>query len=105
MARWIRIAETYCKDPARESEFLDWYKAVHIPDILASPIGILSGQLYECPDAASGEARYLAVYEFETDDIDNTLSIQMDYVKALPEKGRMSDLLQLVSMRTFKKIY
>lgn len=104
MARWIRIVETYCKDPQREAEFLKWYRTVHIPDILASPAGVLSGNLYERKDAVPGEARYIAIYEYETDDFDHTLSVHRDYVKTLEKKGHMTELLQIVSMRNFKKI-
>lgn len=44
------------------SEFLAWYRARHLPDLLAS--GFLSAHCYE---AAAGPRRYLTVYEQDHD--------------------------------------
>jgi hypothetical protein len=34
MAKWLLIVETNCSDPARESEFDEWYDRIHLPDVL-----------------------------------------------------------------------
>ena len=61
--------------PGREAEFDSWYDEVHLPEVLAIP-GFLSAQRYRLseqqmfPDQRYG---WLAVYEIDTDDVEDTL--------------------------------
>lgn len=69
MARHILLASTECF-PGREQEFNDWYDTVHVPDVLAVP-GYVRGQRFDAIPDMSGRLpanRFLAIYEFETDD-------------------------------------
>ncbi|MFC2036030.1 hypothetical protein ACFLUJ_07940 [Chloroflexota bacterium] len=56
-------------DPTRENEFNDWYLYTHHHDLLETP-----GNVQNCrfrslnPEPAEREARYLAVYEIDSDD-------------------------------------
>ncbi len=60
-----------CTDPSREEEFNRWYTHIHLPD-LSSAKGLVSSKRYVDPEPGS-KAKYLAVYEFETDDIDESV--------------------------------
>ena len=74
MARWIRIAETNCKDKAREDEFNEWYNKVHIPLLFKSPLGVVAASRYERIDPKEGQGKYLAIYEIETDDMEQAMA-------------------------------
>ena len=49
MGKWILVVESTCNDPVRESEFQEWYKTVHYPDVLETP-GIVKATRYELTD-------------------------------------------------------
>lgn len=59
----------------REDEYNDWYNRIHLPDVLKVP-GFVSAQRFEISGSAGfgnggpGNTgwRYLAIYEFATDD-------------------------------------
>ena len=78
MARWLRTVESNCKDPEREAEYINWYKTVHIPDVLGfKPGGMLTGDLYERQDVQPGEGKYMAIYEIEAEDIAQSEAARM----------------------------
>lgn len=59
----------------KEGEFNTWYDAVHIGEILAIP-GFMAAQRFEqAPDMPGGPARYLAIYEIETENLGQTLGL------------------------------
>jgi antibiotic biosynthesis monooxygenase (ABM) superfamily enzyme len=69
MARHILVVQTEC-EPGQEKVFNDWYDEVHVPDVLDVP-GFVRGQRFEAVPGLRGELpdrRFLAIYEFETDD-------------------------------------
>ncbi|MBA3744979.1 DUF4286 family protein [Sporichthya sp.] len=69
MARHILVVQTECV-PGQEKVFNDWYDQVHVPEVLDVP-GFVRGQRFEAVPALRGELpdrRFLAIYEFETDD-------------------------------------
>ncbi|MFC1913497.1 hypothetical protein ACFLX7_04850, partial [Chloroflexota bacterium] len=103
MARWIRTVETNCRDKTREAEFNDWYNNVHLPDMLKCPV-VVTTRRYERRDPKEDEAKYFAIYEIETDAIEDGLATFNDHVHSLREKGRMSDLVELVSRAIFQQI-
>jgi hypothetical protein len=104
MARWIRIAETNCKDSARENEYNEWYDKVHIPYTLKSPLGVVSATRYERLHPKKGQGKYLVIYEIETEDIKKAEEAHVAYGMRLAGKGLFSDLLELVSVDNFRKI-
>ena len=105
MARWLRTVESNCRDPEREAEYINWYKTVHIPDVLGfKPGGMLTGDLYERQDVQPGEGKYMAIYEIEAEDIAQSEAARMANLPLLIEKGRMSDLMEVVSRHNFRKI-
>lgn len=49
---------------AAEEDFNRWYNEKHLPEVLACP-GFISAERFEC---GSGQPRYLAIYELESED-------------------------------------
>ena len=92
MERWLLVAESNCSDPAREEEFNHWYNTVHVPDVLETP-GILRGTRYRNDELPEGHGKYLAVYEVETEDIQQTSSRFGEVITTKWQQGRMSELL------------
>jgi hypothetical protein len=92
MGRYLYFAFSDCKDPARETEFNNWYSNIHLPDMLEVP-GMIKATRYVSADPKEGEHRkYLALYELETDDIDEfNLKVRERGERTIKE-GRFSDL-------------
>jgi predicted Fe-Mo cluster-binding NifX family protein len=86
--KWLNFVEQNC-DPTREAEYHDWYNNMHIPDILLTP-SFVSARRYEIKDFRDGRGKYLAIYEIETDDIDNTMKIRLDKRAEEVKLGRAS---------------
>jgi hypothetical protein len=92
MARYFFFAFSDCKDPSREKEFNDWYGNVHIPDMLQVP-GMIRATRWEAGEPKEGMKRkYLALYEFETDNIDEFNREVQKRGKWTMDAGRFSDL-------------
>jgi len=71
--RYLQVVMT-APHPGTEAEFNEWYDTVHVPEVLTMP-GFLSGRRLELIDSdPSSGPRYLAVYEIESDDIEETLA-------------------------------
>lgn len=103
MTKWIRIVETRCSDKTREAEFNDWYSYVHLDDMLKCPV-VVAAKRYQRMDPKEGEAEYLAIYEIETEDIEKGMETYTAHVQSLREKGRISDLVEVVSLAIFKQV-
>jgi hypothetical protein len=92
MAKYIYLAFSDCKDPSREEEYTNWYQNMHIPDMLETP-GMIRATFWEAADGKGKFRRkYLALYEFETEDIEE-FNRKLGVVgRGTMEKGRFSDL-------------
>jgi len=74
MAKHSFFVFSTCTDPARELEFNRWYTHMHLPDLSAAK-GFVSARRYVGARAdAHSKSLYLAVYDFDTDDIDASIS-------------------------------
>ncbi len=71
MAKHSFFVFSNCTDPAREQEFNRWYPHIHLPDLSAAK-GFVGARRYVNTDPNT-RAKYLAVYEFDTDDIDASI--------------------------------
>lgn len=67
MARHSFFVFSNCTDPAREEEFNRWYTHTHLPD-LSHAKGFVTARRYVNLDPGA-KTRYLALYEFDTDDM------------------------------------
>ena len=92
MEKWLLVAESNCADPAREEEFNHWYDTVHVPDVLETP-GIVRGTRFRNDEPPEGHGKYLAVYEVETEDIQETISRFGEIMTTKWQGGRWSELL------------
>ena len=101
MARWINIVESNCKDASREEEFNDWYDNIHLPDVLETP-GFVAATRYVIREPQDGRGKYIAVYEIETDDFEQTMEVRGKLREAQNAQGRGSDLLAVVSGVAYK---
>ena len=103
MERWLYMVRTNCTDPSREAEFNDWYNDIHLPDLLETP-GIMRATRYESRDPSQEGAKFLAVYEVETDDIDRTMAELREVVARKREQGRGTELVEVVSRSLHREI-
>lgn len=80
MEKWIYMVQQESNDPAKEEEFKEWLDKVHVPATLKFP-GVVRATLYVnrgpmvSPDPgawAEGQAKNLAIYEIETEDMKKT---------------------------------
>ena len=96
-ANAVMVVLSNCTDPAREQEFKDWYVATHFPDVLETP-GIVGARLFDLatpPD--EGQAKILAIYELDTDDVDSVQNSLGEVMAKKREQGRMIDCIQIAS--------
>jgi uncharacterized protein (TIGR02118 family) len=60
--RILNIVGTEC--PRNEAKFNDWYNEVHIPLLFKYP-GLKKITRYQLMGESQGQAKYLAIYEYE----------------------------------------
>jgi hypothetical protein len=92
MARYKFHVFSNCTDPSREEEFNRWYTHIHLPDLSAAK-GLVSAKRYVDKDPDS-TAKYLAVYEFETDDIEESLQSLYGLAAKCWPRGRHIDCME-----------
>ena len=102
MAKWLLVVESNCADTAREAEFNEWYDKTHLPDVLETP-GFIRATRYENDEPSEGEAKFLATYEIETDDIDTFIKAHNDNMARKRAEGRFSELLVVVSRGFYRQ--
>ena len=66
--------------------------------------GFIGATRYENTDPQEGEARFLALYELETDDVEATMKANSENMAKKREAGRISDLLVIVSRGMYRQI-
>ena len=94
MAKHMIYIFTNCTDPKREEEFNSWYTHIHLPDLKYAK-GLISARRFFNLNPDS-EAKYLAVYEFDTDGIQESLKSLLSLAYRSFENGRHIDCIQLV---------
>jgi hypothetical protein len=102
MDKWILVVGSNSSDPSKEKEFNDWYDNIHLPDVLEID-GFVGATRYENKEPGEGEAKFLAIYEIETDDIDDLMKRHGDNVSKKREQGRFSDLLEVVNRGIYRQ--
>jgi len=92
MTRYLFFAFSDCKAPEREDEYNEWYNTKHVPDMLAIP-GMIKGSRWVSSSDKPGQRRkYLALYELETDNIEEFDGKVREATMATIKRGRFSDL-------------
>ena len=92
MARVIQTMFSNCADPARELEFNRWYTHTHLPD-LSCARGFVAARRFENAMPAPGAARYLAIYELESDSPERALAELTRLALQAFDRGRHIDCI------------
>ncbi len=99
MEKWVLLVEVNLTDEKRLSEFDTWYDTIHIPDILSGSPGFRSATRYVLKHPVPGKGKYLAVYEIETENIEQTMEAHQKNVQAKYAAGRNFAYSEMVSRR------
>ena len=92
MGKYLFFAFSDCKDPSREKEYNDWYSNMHVPDMLEVPGMIQATRWMSAVSKEDQSRKYLALYEFEADDLEKfDMSVRERGMRTMRE-GRFSDL-------------
>jgi hypothetical protein len=92
MTKYLLFAFSDCKDPAKIDEYNDWYDNMHMPDMLNTP-GLVKASRWMSADNKENEVRkYLAMYELETDSVDEFNKLMREQGMWTFQQGRFSDL-------------
>jgi hypothetical protein len=96
-SKGILFVLTNCKDPAQEAEFNRWYNETHLPDVTAPGL-LRNASRYRntASELQAGEARYLAIYETEEEDLAEVRRQVTARGQVLREQGRMHAALEIV---------
>jgi hypothetical protein len=92
MARYLCVVFSDCKDPNREKEFNDWYSNMHIPDMLEVPGMISATRWVGSEKKENVQRKYMAIYELETDNIEEFNAKVRERGMRTMKEGRFSDL-------------
>jgi hypothetical protein len=103
MAKWLLVVETNCADASREAEFNEWYDKTHLPDVLETP-GFVRATRYENTQPSKERAKFLALYEVETDDIAKFQKANNENMAKKRAAGRFSDLLVIGGHGLYKQL-
>ena len=103
MEKWMLVVGTNCTDVAQEKEFEEWYDKTHFPDVL-EVANFTRATRYKNTEAAEGEAKYLALYEIETDDLESFIKVHNANMDKKRAEGRIFAHTR-VSRGYYKEIY
>ena len=103
MTKWVMVVTTNCTDATRKAEFNEWYNKIHLPDILETP-GFTRATRYENIEPLEGEARFLAIYDIEADDIDEVMKTHDENMVRKRAEGRFSELVVRVSRNVYRQV-
>lgn len=92
----LQVIFTNCTDADREEEFNRWYTHTHIVDLSATP-GFVRARRFVNADPSSGEAKYMTVYELQTDDMERTLRHLVRLALKAFDSGRHIDCIEGVA--------
>jgi len=83
MEKYVMFVMTNCV-PGTDAEFNDWYDRIHLPDVLKVP-GVVAAQRYKLTTEQRRTTRpdhgYMAAYEIETDNLQETFKIMNEGLK------------------------
>jgi hypothetical protein len=103
MPRGIFIVYSSCTEASRDEEFNQWYTHTHLPD-LSEAKGLVKATRYRNLRPLQGPSQYLAIYEFESDDLETSVAdLSRLAVEAFP-KGRHIDCFGVSGMHLFEEI-
>ena len=101
--RGILLAITNCNDPSKEEEFNHWYNHIHLPDLTA--YGVFERPMrFVNTNPDPGDAKYLATYETNWEDIHGAGAALQENNAILMAKNRRSPNVEGVAGGMFKRL-
>jgi hypothetical protein len=95
MNKYTMYFFTRCTDPAREEEYNSWYSYVHMLELRMAK-GLISAKRYVNMDP-NCKAKYLAVYEFASENIQDSQRSFFQLVRQSFETGRHIDCIESIT--------
>jgi hypothetical protein len=99
----IRFVLSNCTDPARDVEFNRWYTDVHLPDILGTGLAA-HARRYRDVAAAPKDGRYLAIYEFQREDLEAAGQELSRHAERFTREGRIHPALEVAHRGMWRRI-
>ena len=96
MPKAIVLVFTDCADPARESEFNEWYNNTHIPDMLQAEGFVAATRYQVLGNPGAGQSKFLAVYEVEAEALAKAFAGVQKRLAEVTAQGRIIDVLRVV---------
>jgi|WetSurMetagenome_2_1015567.scaffolds.fasta_scaffold606343_2 hypothetical protein len=104
MKKGIFMVMVNCTDPSREEEFNRWYTHTHLPD-LSRTKGMVKARRFKHLRSGRGEpAKYVTIYEFEAENLDDSMKDFMKYVEEAHATGRHIDCLDVKGVHLYEEI-
>ena len=103
MPRGLYVTFTNCTDPARNEEFNRWYSHTHLPD-LSAVRGLVGARRFVNLQLDSGWSQYLALYEFDSDDLMDSTADFRGIGQESFAKGRFIDCLEGIAGQFYREI-
>lgn len=104
MGKYMLVVGLNCSDPSKEDEFNEWYNYTHFPDVLETQ-GFVRATRWQHTSPGEKDAKFLALYEIESDDVQATMKALDETIAAKRAEGRMSDLGAMVIMGVYSHLY
>ena len=93
MPKGVFMVFTHCTDPEREEEFNRWYTHTHLPDLSAAK-GFVTARRFRNTNPSGPPDKYLALYEFDTPDLKESIADLIDIAIDAHATGRHIDFIQ-----------
>jgi len=103
MPKGLFLVFSNCTEKSRDEEFNRWYTHTHLPD-LSQAKGLIHARRFRNLRPLQGPSQYLAIYEFESDDLEASVEeLSRLAVESFP-KGRHIDCFGVAGMQLFEEI-
>jgi len=103
MKKGVWLVYTDCSDASREDEFNRWYSHTHLPDLAAAK-GLVRVRRFRTLRPPHEPSRYLALYEFESDDLEDSVTDLSRIALDLFPQGRHIDCFEIAGLQLYEEI-
>ncbi|MCH8195975.1 MAG: hypothetical protein IIB12_07850 [Chloroflexi bacterium] len=103
MPRGAFFAFTNCADPKRDEEYNRWYSHTHLAD-LSGAQGLVSARRFFNVRPGDGPSQYLALYEFESADLQASVDDLSRIAVNTFSQGRHIDCLEVGGLYVFQEV-
>lgn len=103
MPRGVFVVYSNCTEASRDEEFNRWYTHTHLPD-LSNTKGLVRARRFRNLRGLQGPSQYLAIYEFESDDLEDSVRELSNTAVEAFAKGRHIDCFGVAGMHLFEEI-